>query len=639
VSDAQAADPTTVEAPGSTSAPVPATAPAGPVDPASEPTPPEDLRLLRAYEPILRYNLGELFFPTSVDTYLPECDLWVGRSQRDRTLLVPVGGLTPETVATFETPPGKSLFLRLVQQPLAPLELARWSRRPERPVFKAPSRLARVGIFARLVDAFFNLSLLLRGTVPGGTTAAASIKYEAARARDPRYVYHGRVVRRDGWIVLHYMYFYFMNDWRSTFQGANDHEADLEQSFVFLEETPEGPRPVWFACAAHDYSGDDLRRRWDDPLLVRLGDHPVIHAGAGSHAAYFEKGEYLTAAPIPASRPLRGALEALRSFWRDTLRQDDPGDLAASIGGALSIPFIDYARADGLSIGPGEAAEWSPVMIDDSTPWVDGYRGLFGLDTYDRFAGERAPAGPKWNRAGVVRQTWNDPVGWAGLAKVAPPSRAAEVLRERIGALEAEVSEIRASDGAKQAALPGLDLEARALATSESYDAIHAAVSEMLRAQELDLAASRKREGQLLDAIAASGRELERIEAGDFGDPRAHIRHDHHPVPPEMTGYGRLVELWSAVSISLVLVLIVASAYTGLFGPIVSVIVGVGVYTIMEAAFRRRLGVLLLRTTVFLAVVASIILVFNHLAFLVVAAIVGLALFTLADNVRDIAKG
>jgi hypothetical protein len=598
-----------------------------------------DLDLLRAYEPVIRYNQGELFFPTSVDAYLPMCDLWVGRSQRDRTLLVPVGELTPDALATHETPPDMSLFLRLVQKPLAPLELARWSRRPERPVFKAPSRLARVGLFARLVDAFFNLSLLLRGTVPGGTTAAASIKYEQARERDPRYVYHGRVVRRDGWIVLHYMYFYFMNDWRSTFQGANDHEADLEQSFVFLEETADGPRPVWFACAAHDYSGDDLRRRWDDPLLVRVGDHPVIHAGAGSHAAYFEPGEYLTAAPIPASRPLRGILAALRSFWRDTLRQDDPGDLAASIGGALSIPFIDYARADGLSIGPGEAASWSPVLIDDATPWVDGYRGLFGLDTYDRFAGERAPAGPKWNRAGVVRQTWNDPVGWAGLSKVAPPSRAAERLADRIATLDSELAAIREADGSKAAGLPGLELEVRALGASESFEALRAARGADLTAGEAELVAARRREAELLDEIAASRRELVRVAAGDFGDPRAHIRHDHHPVPPETTRYGRFLELWSAVSISLLLVLIVGSVYTGLLGPLASVLVGVAVYAVIEAAFRRRLGVLLLRTTLVLAIVATIILVWTHLTFIVVGGIVALALFTLLDNVREISRG
>jgi hypothetical protein len=598
-----------------------------------------DLDLLRAYEPIIRYNQGELFFPASVESYLPECDLWVGRSERDRTLLVPIGELTPDRLGTYETPPGTSLFLRLVQAPLAPLELARWSRRPERPVFKAPSRLARVGIFARLVDAFFSLSLLLRGTVPGGTAAAASIKYERSRETDPRYVYHGRVVREGGWIVLHYMYFYFMNDWRSTFQGANDHEADLEQAFVFLADAPGGPKPVWFACAAHDYSGDDLRRRWDDPLLVRAGDHPVIHAGAGSHAAYFEQGEYLTAAPIPAFRPLRGLLQALRSFWRDSLRQDDPGDLASSIEQALSIPFIDYARGDGLAIGPDQPAEWAPVLIDDSTSWVDGFRGLFGLDTYDRFAGERAPAGPKWNRAGVVRQTWHDPVGWAGLAKVAPPHLAPAVLTERIDQLEKELGEIRQGEGSQASGLPGLELEVRALATSQSYETIHEARREELSKGEEELAASRRREAALLDEITASRHELSRLEAGDLGDPRAHIRRDHHPVPPETTRYGRLVEYWSAISISIVLVVVVGSLYTGLLGPIASIVVGVAIYAVVEAAFRRRLTTLLLRTTLFLAIVAAIILVYHFATIIVVGAIVGLALFTLADNVREISRG
>ena len=145
-------------------------------------------------------------------------------------------------------PPGENLYLRLVQRrstgSTRPLEPA------ARPTVFPPGRLARVGLFARLVDAGFTASLLLRGTVPGGTAAAAQIKYERARAADPRYIYHARVVRQDGWLVLHYMWFYFMNDFRSTFAGANDHEADWEQAFVYLEEPPgEEPRPVWIACA------------------------------------------------------------------------------------------------------------------------------------------------------------------------------------------------------------------------------------------------------------------------------------------------------------------------------------------------------------------------------------------------------
>jgi hypothetical protein len=594
-----------------------------------------DLELLQAYAPAIHYTNGELFFPAAVDSYIPQCDLFVGRSGRDRHLLVPIGELTEEALTTYRAAPGETLSLRLVQNPMGSLELARWNRRPDRPSFRAPSRLARVGLFARLVDTGFTASLLLRGSVPGGTTAAASVKYEAVRTHDPRFVYHGRVVRRDGWIVLHYLYFYFMNDWRSTFAGANDHESDWEQVLVFLEDAPGGPKPVWLACAAHDYSGDELRRRWDDPLLVKDGDHPVINAGAGSHAAYFEAGEYLTSAPLPAIRPLSNLLGALRGFWRDTLRQADPGDLGARIETALSIPFIDYARGDGVRIGGSDGEPWTPALISDATPWVDGYRGLFGLDTFDRFAGERAPAGPKYGRTGTVRQTWNDAIGWAGLTKVAPPFRAAAAMKARLGEIDSELATLRADTESKARNLDGLELEVRALASDQVYAGLHAAQAAELAQREAEVNAARMQEAQLEDALRAGRDELSRIEQGDFGDPRAHLQHDHHPVPPELTRHGRWVELWAAASISLVMIAVIVLTYSGVMRWWVALGVGAVLYGVLEAAFRRRLTALFLIVTRVLAVIAAVILAYEFATALVVAALVGLALLTLADNVRE----
>jgi hypothetical protein len=166
-----------------------------------------DLALLRRFEPQVRYTSGELFFPAAVDGYLAACDLLVGRSEKQREVRVPVGSLTVDNLPGHSAPPGENLYLRLVQEPFDGIELARWQLRPDRVHFHAPNRLARVGLFARLVDAGFTISLLLRGTVPGGTAAAAQVKYAAAVATDPRIVYHGRVVRRNGWIVLQYLFF------------------------------------------------------------------------------------------------------------------------------------------------------------------------------------------------------------------------------------------------------------------------------------------------------------------------------------------------------------------------------------------------------------------------------------------------
>jgi hypothetical protein len=428
-----------------------------------------------------------------------------------------------------------------------------------------------------------------------------------------------------------------MNDYRSTFHGVNDHEADWEQVFIYLEDAPGGPRPVWIAAAAHDYTGDELRRRWDDPTLEIIDGHPVINAGAGSHASYFEPGEYLTEVPIPALQGLANFLEVAREFWRDTLRQPDPGDLRAALSSALSVPFVDYARGDGMVIGPGQASGWSPVLIDDSVDWVDGYRGLFGLDTHDRFAGERAPAGPKYTRAGTVRQSWNDPLGFAGLDKVAPPHRQPELIAERIVDLEAQASAVVAEATVLAQALPGLELEVRSLAESGSTRALHETRAAELAAGETELAALRAREASIRDAIGAMRRELEDLEAGDLGDPQGHLQHPHRPVPPEETRYNVLVEIWSAVSVGVLLLVVAGLVFLRRVPWGGALLVGLVGYILIESALRRRLTRLLLRSVLILAIVGALILAVDFALELVLLAIVGLALVVVLDNVREVA--
>jgi hypothetical protein len=93
---------------------------------------PDDFALLRAYEPILRFNRGELFYPMAVDSYLAECDVLAGPGERHRRVLVPHGEVTPQRLATAAAGHGESLYLRFVQEPLGRLELTRWQRRPDR---------------------------------------------------------------------------------------------------------------------------------------------------------------------------------------------------------------------------------------------------------------------------------------------------------------------------------------------------------------------------------------------------------------------------------------------------------------------------------------------------------------------------
>ena len=54
------------------------------------------------------------------------------------------------------------------------------------------------------------------------------------------------MLRTGGYTVLQYWYFYPFNDWRSTFYGVNDHEADWETISVYLVPDDDGDlAPAW----------------------------------------------------------------------------------------------------------------------------------------------------------------------------------------------------------------------------------------------------------------------------------------------------------------------------------------------------------------------------------------------------------
>ncbi len=122
--------------------------------------------------------------------------------------------------------------------------------------------------------------------------------------------------------------FYLYNNWRSGFNGANDHEADWEMVCIYLAHGAGGNlQPEWVAFASHDYAGDDLRRRWDDPEIQKVGNHPVIFSGAGSHSSYFSAGEYLTELELKFLSPVSRLVDFVVGRWRAIQGPGDPDEL------------------------------------------------------------------------------------------------------------------------------------------------------------------------------------------------------------------------------------------------------------------------------------------------------------------------
>ena len=597
-----------------------------------------DLDLLRQYEPIVKFTYGENFFPTAVDGYVRRCSLWRRDEKGLTEQVLEEGELNLEKLAELkEAPLGESLSLRFVQEQLDVIEYERWRMQPDRPRFHSGGRLSRVGLLPRLLVSFFNLSLLVRGRVPGGTTAAAAVKYEQMRKEDPRMVYYGRVVREAGYIVLQYMFFYAMNDWRSSFYGVNDHEADLEQIFVYLSDEVGGPpQPCWVAYASHDFFGDDLRRRWDDPELHRQGDHPIIYVGAGSHASYFLPGEYLMGAEPEFIKPIRRAARVGNTFWKETLGQGQAERTLETEHSQISVPFIDYARGDGLAIGPGQELGWSPILLTKQDEWAEKFRGLWGLDTRDFLGGERAPAGPKFNRDGSVRVSWYDPLGWAGLDKTPPPGQTAARLQHQIASLDQRRLEAEIEIEQKRDALRQMAIELRALQQANHLDELYKEKADDLDQDLRELQSLYARHTRLVETGLAAQSYLAAVERGEVGDPQAHIRHKHMPQPPLPKQSG-LLEFWAAVSGGVLLLALVGLLYFHPDGWPIWLAVALFSILAVEAAVRGRLVNFLLTATMVLGVITALVLVVDFFWLLVVLALAALVVYSVFSNLREMA--
>ena len=399
--------------------------------------PVNDLDLLREFEPVLRFNDAELFLPADVGAYVRACSLWEREADGNDRVLIELGELDLDTLARIgRERASRTMHLRYVHDPLSRREYHRWRKDGHLKRIPQSNRFARVGVAARVIDALFRLSLMFRGRVPRGAVAAGEITYreDIAGGAHP---YYGRVHREAGWTILTYWFFYCMNDWRSSFHGINDHEADWENVIVYLSPGGDGVlAPRWVAFSSHDGEGDALRRRVDDPDLEWVDTHVVAYPGAGSHSHSPNREDELVRVDPPL---IGGFVKGFRKGWSKLV----PWSAGSAFHEGLSIPFVDYHRGDGVSIGPGGDRPWSPVVVGDDTPWVADFRGRWGLDTRDRFGGESAPTGPKYERNGIDRVRWEDPLTWAGMQKVDPdPGAAARAVHARMAQVTARLSEI-----------------------------------------------------------------------------------------------------------------------------------------------------------------------------------------------------
>ncbi len=509
-----------------------------------------DAEILCKHAPVLRFDSRELFLPSSVEAFATEARLVVSDEE--------VSGYGDEKLELLDASAGTDSYLQLVSEQDRRTIVGEQAKVLARSLLN--NRLGRVGIFGRILDALFQLSVFLRPTTPRLTTQAAALKLRG-KEPDPPVVY-ARRVDLAGWVVLHYAYFYVMNDWRSSYRGLNDHEGDWEQVWIYCD--PETMEPSWVAASNHDYRGANLRRSWQDPELSFEGDRVVLFAAAGSHAHYFQPGDFITRLEVPGLRWLLKLQRSLRQILRITDQAEEIG-----LGPAFGVPFVDVAVGDGTQV-----LEWDVRLLDDDTPHFGRYQGLWGLDTKDPTGSERGPGGPKYGREGQVRFAWSDPVGFVELHGTVPPSRAGSSLT--LEQIEVALSEI----------------DEEITQTSRGITLTTKAVDHKKTELESDKISTLLRYRTQLRDLRYRLKNNEVVPE----DVRSHLTKAAAPIPPPKES-GWLLSIWASLSVPLLLLSVAAVLVLNSFSADVTVgnlTFQVGGYSVAGAIIVAISGIYLL---------------------------------------------
>jgi hypothetical protein len=146
-----------------------------------------------------------------------------------------------------------------------------------------------------------------------------------------------------------------------------------------------------------------------------------------------------------------------------------------------------------------------------------------------------------------------------------------------------------------------------------------------------------RRELSEVEAVSEGvSRQIDAYRRGVRLDPRAHIRKAAVPtVAPEMR-FGRASEVWAALSLSALLVGLVALVLAGPDHLLAWIVVFVIAFVIGESFLRGTFTRTVNRTAVVLALLAVVILAVHFWRGVVLVGLVGLAAFLIYERIREL---
>jgi hypothetical protein len=224
------------------------------------------------------------------------------------------------------------------------------------------------------------------------------------------------------------------------------------------------------------------------------------------------------------------------------------------------------------------------------------------------------------------------------LDKVAPPDEQLAVILDSQMELRHRQQELQEQIDAKSRELRAAGAAVEATRTQPHLRRIEGEARRRLAdlSNELDsLRAEAVADKALMEALEGQARQ---VRAGYRGPMRAHIRRARTPTPDEQYRAVRLAEIWAATSTGLALVGFVVFFYFTRRYFTLELTLMIALFTFIEATFRGRVVRLVTSVTIGLAVVSTLILIYEFFWPLIAALVFLTGLYILWDNLNELRK-
>ena len=184
--------------------------------------------------------------------------------------------------------------------------------------------------------------------------------------------------------------------------------------------------------------------------------------------------------------------------------------------------------------------------------------------------------------------------------------------------------------------MQSLNLELDAVSRSVSSQELNKKLRADLQIGSVELNNLREEILRLDDLTEALAKHLSQLKKGRKTPPRGHLVRPVKPMDLKSLRTNRIAEAWAAASIGLLmigLILIMLFARQYLIVGIGGLLAG---FFFFEAAFRGRLNQLVVQLSTFLAVVASIVLVYEFFWTILIISILLAGSYILWENLREL---